>query len=375
MGKVRKVILVRNNNVDAYGGGEMYQLLLAKKLAEAGFEPIIYTSCRKLREEAKKEGIKAKTAWYCRQQNWSGIRNLLIPFYYIWQLILFFYYVCVLIKNHPAAINIQSRDDMIAATLAGKLCKVRVLWTDHADFRNWTMENVKSRFKNIIGKTILKLARKPYRIILISKKDAEFFDGITKELKLKNVEVIYNGVEDVYDTNKKPINDFYYIGRIVKEKGVYELVEAFNAVSKQYPKVKLHLYGDGDDRKNLEKNSNINIIFHGFSKNAVKETSAYRYFVLPSYSEGLSLSLIEACMMQKTIIATNVGGNSEVVLNGKSGLLIPSENIDALKKAMVTVLVDNKKATLFAENARKQYEKNFNIDTMFKNKMLPLYKK
>ena len=375
MKKARRVIIVRNNNVDAYGGGEMYQLLLADKLAEAGYEPVVYTSCRKLREEAKKKGIKAKTAWYCRQQNWSGIRNLLVPFYYIWQLILFFYYVCVLIKNHPVAINIQSRDDMIAATLAGKLCRVRVLWTDHADFRNWTMENVKLRFKNVIGKTILKLARKPYKIILISKKDAEFFKGITKELELKNVEVIYNGVDDVYEANKKMINDFYYVGRIVKEKGVYELIEAFSDISKQYPKVKLHFYGDGDDKKALEKACNKNVVFHGFNKNAVKETAAYQYFVLPSYSEGLSLSLIEACMMQKTIITTNVGGNPEVVIDGKSGLLVPPEDVNALKKAMMTVLKDEKKSMQLSQNARKQYEKCFNFDNTFKNKMLPLYEK
>ena len=374
MKKTRRVILIRNNNVDAYGGGEIYQLLLAHKLIEAGYNPIIYTSCRKLREEAKKDNIRSKKAWYCKQQNWSGIRNLLVPFYYVWQLILFIYYICVFIKNRPAVVNIQSRDDMIAATLAGKLCGARVLWTDHADFRNWTMENVEVRFKNIIGKTILKLAHKPYKIVLISNKDAEFFRSITKKIQLDNIEVIYNGVTDIYDKNTKMVNDFYYIGRIVKEKGVFELVEAFEAISNKYPKVKLHFYGDGEDKKKLAETKNKNIVFHGFNKNAIKEASAYRFFVLPSYSEGLSLSLIEACMMQKTIIATNVGGNPEVISNKKSGLLVSPGNVEELKKAMMTVLANNENSTQLSINARKQYKKNFDIDTVFKTKMLTLYK-
>lgn len=372
MRRKRRVLLIRNNAIDAYGGGELYQIMLAKQLIKFDIEPIILSSCKKLRSRANTEGYVAKKALYCRIQNWSGIRNFLLPFYYIWQLLLFFYYCYIYITLRPSVVNIQSRDDMIAATLAAKICRIRVLWTDHADFRNWTMMNVDKKFKNVIGKTILKLTKIPFGIILISNTDGNFFKSITKNLKLKNIFIIQNGVEDSYEPTPKIIKDFYFVGRVTKEKGIYELVSAFNEVSRNNPEIKLHIFGDGEDLVDIQKNANKKIIFHGYKENIAKHVANYQYYVLPSYQEGLSLSLLEACMMKKTIIATDVGGNTEVI-DGRNGLLIPAKDSNALKNAMEAILNDEKLSAKMAKNARNTYEKNFNFDKIFKEKMLTLY--
>ena len=98
-------------------------------------------------------------------------------------------------------------------------------------------------------------------------------------------------------------------------------------------------------------------------------------FVLPSYREGLSLSLLDAAMMRKKIIASDIGGNPEVVINGKTGLLVSAKNAQRLAEAMIWMLENKKEATEMAKNARQFYEKNFDFEKIFKEKMLPLYNK
>ena len=75
----RSVFLVRNVGPDNFGGGEIYQLKLARELKEHGFVPIIITNSKQLLREAKKENYKALVPPYCKRQNWSGWRNVLLP--------------------------------------------------------------------------------------------------------------------------------------------------------------------------------------------------------------------------------------------------------------------------------------------------------
>ena len=96
-------------------------------------------------------------------------------------------------------------------------------------------------------------------------------------------------------------------------------------------------------------------------------------FILPSYREGLSLSLLEAAMMEKKIIASDVDGNPEVVVNGETGLLVSAKDADKLAEAMMWMLENKEKAETMAKNARKKYEREFNFETIFEEKMLPLY--
>ena len=96
-------------------------------------------------------------------------------------------------------------------------------------------------------------------------------------------------------------------------------------------------------------------------------------FVLPSYIEGLSLSLLDAAMMGKKIIASDVGGNSEVIEDGKTGVLISPRSVVELEKAMMWMLDNKEKADIMAKNARDKYLENYNFDEIFAKQMLPLY--
>lgn len=374
---MKKIFLIRGIAPDAYGGAESYQLQLAKILRKNGFEPIIVTPSKKLIELSSEEKILTIEAPYNKMQNWSGWRNILLPIYVIWQIKLIKWYKKQIKKYNPDIINIQSRDEWIAATIAGKKAKIKILWTDHADFRSWVLKNIKKTGKNIIGKKIARLMKVPEKIIMISDYEAESLRKTLYPKKIKNLIIIKNGaIDDLkkYKEIKSKPNSFCYVGRITNEKGIGELLDAFRIVHTKKQEVKLELYGDGMHLQKYKKlaATDKNIIFHGYVKNTLENLAKSDIFILPSHKEGLSLALAEAAMMEKTIIATNVGGCSEIIINGKTGLLIPAQNTKKMAEAMLRVIENRELAHKLAKNVRKHYENNFNFEKNIKEKLLPI---
>lgn len=372
-----KVLLIRNVMPECYGGGESYQLVLAKELIKNGYEPIIITSSTKLIEEAKKKKIEVIKAPFCRKQNWSGLSNFLLPAYLIWQKRLYSWYRQQFEKYQPVAVNIQSKDDWIAATKAGKKLGIKVLWTDHIDFRTWVLQNVEQPLKNYAGKQIIKLSTIPAAIIMISDFEKKFFEKYAKTKK--NIVVMKNGVEDFrakYAKIKEDENSVIYIGRLVDYKGINELVDAFDIVLAEVPEAKLHIYGTGEkiEEYRAKAKHNKNILIHGYANDALEKIAESAIFVLPSYYEGLSMSLLDAAMMEKKIIATNVDGNPEVI-HDEAGLLVPAKNSKELASAIITLLRDKQLGNKLAKNARKNYEKEYDFEKTVKEILIPIIEK
>lgn len=373
----KRVLLIRNVAKGNFGGGEVYQLELAGKLRGAGFQPVIITNSNELLKRANELDFKTIIPPYMKNQNWSGWRNILLPIYfgYIWRLRRWYEEIFKYYK--PEVINVQSRDDYLAATPVARKFGIRILWTDHADFRNWVLWNVNVRFKNVIGKKIIKLSRKVEKVIFVSKEIGKETAKMIYPKMLKNTVVIENGVNDElvrYKDIKVKKNSFVFIGRVVEEKGIKEMIEAFMLVVEKHPEATLSIYGDGriDEYKRISRSCS-EIEFCGESNNPLMVLAENEVFVLPSYREGLSLSLLDAAMMAKKIITTDVDGNMEVVEGGKTGILVPVKNVEKLAEAMIWMIEHKKEAENMAKSVRKRYEKKFDFKRIFSEKMLPLY--
>lgn len=301
----------------------------------------------------------------------------MLPMYWVYQKKLERWYKKAIRQYNPKVINIQSRDDWIAATIAAKECGVQILWTDHADFKNWVLWNVNSKFKNIIGKKIIRVSQHVDRVVYVSKNIKLETEKMIAPKRIANAVVIENGVEDELDEYRKVqmVSDgFIFMGRVVEEKGVGELVKAFMTVTRKHPQAKLDIYGDGEREKYKSLCGDCKEIrFYDWPKEPLRVMAENEIFILPSYREGLSLSLLDAAMMGKKIIASDVDGNPEVVKNGETGLLVPAKNVKRLAEAMTYMLENKKEADEMAKNARKYYEENFDFEKIFKEKMLPLY--
>ena len=178
MSKEKVVFLIRGIWPEAYGGAESYQVYLGSELKKHGYRPIVITPSLKLIEEAKKAGLETIEAPYNRQQNWSGYRNLFLPAFMVWEKYLTSWYVKKIKEYKPDILHIQSRDEFIAATLAGKKANTKVIWTDHSDLRLVVWENINVKYKNLIGKYIFKLASIPTKITTISEYEYKFVNQI-----------------------------------------------------------------------------------------------------------------------------------------------------------------------------------------------------
>lgn len=151
-----------------------------------------------------------------------------------------------------------------------------------------------------------------------------------------------------------------YMGNLEKIKGVSLLIKAFNEI--RYSKAKLLIVGDSPEKRNLEKISGNNVKFLG--KIGYKFLpSIYRQsdiIVLPSlWPEPLSRVLLEALYFGKPIIATNVGGNSEVVIDGENGFLVEPK-IDEMKGKLEILIKNEERRDIMNRKSRELFIRRFN---------------
>jgi glycosyltransferase involved in cell wall biosynthesis len=380
--KKRRVIIIRNAKSYDFGGGERFPVFLAMELSKFDYKPLIVSRSLKLLAFADHNEIKTVRGWWWSWQNWSGKFALLFPFYILWQLILSVWYFTLFVKNNPDIIHIQSKDDFIAAIFAGKLLGKRVIWTDHADLKHiW--RNIGIWYKNPVGKMVYLAAKLADAITVVSKSELRL---VSKNLSKNSyvhdkLQVIYNGVEDVsskYENNShRDQFVFCTVSRLVTDKGIKEIIEAFTELSKEHAKLKLEIIGDGPEEAKFKKiaEDSQNINFLGYQKDPLGYVANSDVYLHATYHEGFSVSLVEASMMKKPIIATAVGGNLEIIHDRQTGLLVPVKDTNALYEAMKLLHKNSKLRQKLAENARIQYEKNFQFDQIVKEKIIPLYEK
>ncbi len=138
-----------------------------------------------------------------------------------------------------------------------------------------------------------------------------------------------------------------FVGRLAAVKGVAVLFEALKSLREHHPDLTLTLIGDGPERPALEGLANNHglsgiVTFLGYRSqdDVAAALGAHDLFVLPSFAEGVPVVLMEAMAAHLPVIATQVGGVSELVEHGRSGLLVAPGDVQALADALETLLED-----------------------------------
>lgn len=377
------VILIRNANQVDFGGAEKYQILLAQELAQNDLHATIVSGHQQLLNSAKQHHLSAIKSPWLKHQNFAGWRIILTPLYFLWQIRLYYFYRRLFQTCRPQIVHIHSRDDFIAGTLAAHHLGIKVFWTDHADLKH-ILHNTQVRFKNPIGKTILKLTSKINRLILISQSEKSAISQHVKNTHpfWQKTIIIPNGVNDATTITSQSSQcqhdhpfTFATSSRLVKDKGIAEAITAFNSVCKNHANCQLLIIGDGPDNQKFKKlaQGNTHIHFLGYLNQPLDTLQSVDCFLMPTYHEGLSLSLIEACMLQLPIITTNVGGNPEIITDQHNGLLIPPRDAEALEQAMLKIINQPKLAHQLASQARQTFEQKFNFTKIVHDQIIPLY--
>ena len=157
------------------------------------------------------------------------------------------------------------------------------------------------------------------------------------------------------------------VGRLSRDKGSFELLEAFNRLAKEREDIVLMMVGDTED--NIPENlipvtKHERVLFTGFTNEVNKYLSACDVLVHPSYREGFSMVIQEAMAMQLAVVTTDIPGPSEVIEEGVTGILVQPRDTDSLYEGLKEILSNKTQMEQMAVAGRKRCEKLFNRQRM-----------
>lgn len=220
------------------------------------------------------------------------------------------------------------------------------------------------------------------KILVLNQKALEEY---RKYVPSEKVCLIYNGIDlEEYTVREGALKEIKkefdlndsdsivgIVGRLVEGKGHDDFLKAAAIIENKKSNVKFLIVGDDPTRdkrtkkklKKLTKNLSLNddVIFTGWRDDIKDIMSIFDILVMPSQAEGLPNTILEAMALCKPVVATNVSGPSEIVIDGKTGFLIPPNNPSALAEAILKLLKNGELAASMGEAGRKRVERLFDI--------------
>ena len=242
----------------------------------------------------------------------------------------------------------------------------------------FTADKVDSKILKKMLIVLMKIAfARSKKIFFLNSDDQDEFIKlkIVKPEKAINLRGI--GVDLSYWSYSEPnISDlsFIFVGRLLKEKGIMEFLNAAKTIKTKYPYVKFYVLGKLDSNPgSIKKEDIISFVEEGYVewtgfvdvKPWLQRSSV---FVLPSYREGVPRSTQEAMAIGRAIITTDAPGCRDTVMQGKNGFFVPPRNVLSLVKAMEVFINNPDLIKIMGQESRKIAELKFNADD--KNKII-----
>jgi glycosyltransferase involved in cell wall biosynthesis len=207
------------------------------------------------------------------------------------------------------------------------------------------------------------------RFICVSHDSARYVQsmGVRPDI----IDTIHNGIDlSCFPFHgPRPVGPAVTVARLSPEKDIAGLIEAARRVVDKVPDFRLQIAGDGACRGDLERQTEQlglrdHILFLGEISDVPALLGRARLFVLPSRTEGVSLTILEAMARGLPVVATHVGGNPEVVLQENSGLLVPAGNASALAHAITRIYRHPETGGRMGLAGRRRVEAHFDVRTM-----------
>ena len=242
-------------------------------------------------------------------------------------------------------------------------------------------------FKNYYGKELDERGRKRVKdvfgmgdvMLVLTSSWKEFFSGITDSGK---IEVFPNGIRtegrEISSEIEKDYNKILFLGRICKDKGIDELLEAVGKIHDAHSNVRLYIggiYEDQEFKRKIEKSGSF-CEYIGWVTGKEKEEYLNKcgILVLPSYYEGFPVSIIEAMFHNSAVIASRVGGIPDIIDDGKDGLLISPKDSGELREAIEKLISDKDLAKKLGINGQKKVLEKYSVEENIK-RLIRIYSK
>ena len=267
----------------------------------------------------------------------------------------------------PDVVHTHNTGGFLYGVTAAKLARVtRIIHTRHGQrFAASSRETWMFRI----------LSRLAYRVVSVSEDVRQL--TISEGIRADRTCLIRNGVDLLRFPYVGPnvLGPAVLVARLSPEKDVATLIHAVKHASQllgpQQAALSLEIVGDGPTRPQLESLSRSlglgdTIRFLGERSDIPLLLANASMFVLPSLTEGISLTLLEAMARGLPVVATRVGGNPEVVLDGKTGFLVPAQNPEALAAAMVNIYQHPTLGKNMGLLGRQRVEQEFSVAEMIR---------
>ncbi|WP_436867725.1 glycosyltransferase family 4 protein [Staphylococcus shinii] len=202
--------------------------------------------------------------------------------------------------------------------------------------------------------------------------------GSSNGLNVKDFNITNNKID--INIKEQLTNSFVigYVGRIVKDKGISELIKSFQKLQKLEYNVKLLIVGDfekadsiSDEEIKILKNDS-NIVWVNRVDNPVAYFNNMNVFVFPTYREGFGNVSIEAQLLKVPVITTNVTGAKDTVINGETGFIVEKNEVDSIVEKIELLINDENYCKKLGENGKEWIEKYFSNDVIW-NELEQLY--
>lgn len=276
-------------------------------------------------------------------------------------------------KHRIRILHLHNPTALFYGTLAGKIARTpTIIYTEHG--RDLSL----SRKVNLTNRI---LSTQVDRIVAVANKSRRYLLDREK-MNQRKVVTIFNGIDEKIFASKasgesvraglglapeRPLAGI--VARLDPIKNHTCLIRAMKLVIRSIPEAVLLVMGDGPIKQQLVRLTaklelQDTVRFLGNRADIPELLDLMDVYTLPSFSEGLSLTLIEACASGTPIVATDVGGNSEIVIHNRNGLLVPSDNPQALAKALIRIFSNKKEAETMGAEGRKIFQAHFTLKQM-----------
>jgi glycosyltransferase involved in cell wall biosynthesis len=157
--------------------------------------------------------------------------------------------------------------------------------------------------------------------------------------------------------------------RLIPVKGIIHLVRAFAVLWSEFPDMRLEIAGDGPERGAIEAEAARlgvadRVTMLGWRADLPAVVSSWSVFVLPSIEEGFGIAAAEAMAAGLPVVATNVGGLPELVVDGETGYLVPPADPEALAAGIRRLLLSPEQRSAFGAAGRARVERSFSVENM-----------
>ncbi|WP_455665233.1 glycosyltransferase [Phocaeicola sp.] len=354
--------------VHHYGGAQKSTIDMICHLRKAGYEVGVVDPCKNVFFKKALERLYV-SYWTCNMEfklNKSHKVSLIISVFrnLCRYLYICCYFCCICYKFKPNIVWTNSYKSLYIVVFAKLLFRYHFYLFVRGIKKERNISSVQRVFCNLFSSKVLV--------------QTESIRKYLREQKIKtSIEVIPNSISDEvvsYSSNvcidyRNYLSSFkiLFIGTIIKEKGVEELLFALQKMYNK--KLNFHAFFVGDfinpeykeyiDSLIIDSHVERHVSFLGWRQDVRDLISHTDCVVLPSYAEGMPRSVMEAMALGKPVVVTDVGGVLDFVENNVTGIVIPPKDIDAIYEALFFFYSNIEKSKAIGCNARKYIVENF----------------